>query len=162
MANKIQNTTEEQNNNNSGIPQATNHNTISKYNVQNLKPFNKTDNILSKEEAKRRGRQGGINSGKARKERKSMRETLQEALTIELDPDKLEELGADISLLNGNNTVLSAIVASTIREAINGDPRSIQFIRDSIGEQPKTEIVQEVISKEDLQVIDDLKGMLTG
>ena len=131
------------------------------YNIQNLKPYNKTDRILSKEEAKRRGSIGGKKSGESRRQKKTMRETLQDALQIELSSDKLQELGADMSLLNGQNTVLSAIIASTIREAINGDTKAIQFVRDSIGEQPKQEIVQEVITKDDIELIDDLKNLLS-
>lgn len=131
------------------------------YNIQNLRPYNKTDRILTKEEAKKRGSIGGKKSGEVRRQKKTMRETLQDALQIELSNDKLQELGADISLLNGQNTVLSAIIASTIREAINGDTKAIQFVRDSIGEQPKQEIVQEVITKEDIELIDDLKDLLS-
>ena len=93
-----------------------------------------------------------------------MRETLENALKIELSPEKLEELGADISLMNGETSVLSAIIASTIREAINGDTKAIQFVRDSIGEQPvaKTENVTEVITKDDTEMIANLTKALTG
>ena len=134
------------------------------YNIQNLKPYNKTDRVLSSEEAKRRGSKGGIKSGEVRRQKKTMRETLENALKIELSPEKLEELGADISLMNGETSVLSAIIASTIREAINGDTKAIQFVRDSIGEQPvaKTENVTEVITKDDTEMIANLTKALTG
>ena len=122
--------------------------------------YNNLD-MLTTEEARIRGRNGGKKSGETRRQKKTMRETLQDALQIELSPDKLQELGADMSLLNGQNTVLSAIIASTIREAINGDTKAIQFVRDSIGEQPKQEIVQEVITKDDIELIDDLKTLLS-
>ena len=125
------------------------------YNIQNLKP------VQSKEEARERGRKGGIKSGEVRRQKKTMKETLENALKLELSQKKLEELGADISLMNGENTVLSAIVASTIREAINGDSKSIQFIRDSIGEQPtiKQEIT-ETITQEDTALLNDLRKSL--
>ena len=123
-------------------------------NVANLNP------VRTNEEARRRGRNGGIKSGEARRNKKTMRETLQNALSIELDPKKLAELGADTELMNGETSVLSAIVASTIREAINGDPRAIQFVRDSIGEQPRQEITQEIITKEDTELLNRLKSSL--
>lgn len=134
-----------------------------KYNIQNLKPYNKTDRILTKEEAKKRGSKGGIKSGEVRRQKKTMKETLENALKLELSQEKLEELGADTSLMNGEMTVLSAIVASTIREAINGDSKSIQFIRDSIGEQPtiKQEIT-ETITHDDAQMMDNLTKALIG
>ena len=127
----------------------------------NLKPFNpKYNNALSTKEAQERGRLGGIKSGEVRRQKKTMRETLENALKIELSKEKLEELGADIGLMNGETSVLSAIVASTIREAIGGDSKSIQFIRDSIGEQPKTEVVQEVITKDDMALMESLRNSL--
>lgn len=116
-------------------------------NIANLKP------VRTKEEARQRGRAGGLKSGEVRRNKKTMRETLQSALNLELDAKKLEELGADMELMNGERSVLSAIVASTIREAINGDPRAIQFVRDSIGEAPKQEITQEIITKDDIDLL---------
>lgn len=149
---------------NSGT-QVQNNNNIQDYNAikyPNLKPYNpKYNNHLSTKEAQERGRKGGIKSGEVRKARKTMKETLESALMMELSTNKLEELGADISLMNGDNSVLSAIVASAIREAINGDIRSLQTIRDTIGEQPtiKQEIT-ETITKEDKTLMDNLSKAL--
>lgn len=123
-------------------------------NISNLKIIQSTD------EARKRGRNGGIKSGEVRRQKKTMRETLENALKIELSKEKLEELGADIGLMNGETSVLSAIIASTIREAIGGDTKAIQFVRDSIGEQPKTEVVQEVITKDDMALMESLRNSL--
>lgn len=123
-------------------------------NIANLKIIQSTD------EARKRGRNGGIKSGEVRRQKKTMRETLENALKIELSAEKLEELGAETGLMNGDMTVLSAIIASTIREAIGGDTKAIQFVRDSIGEQPKTEVVQEVITKDDTELMDSLRNSL--
>lgn len=122
----------------------------------NLKP------VRTKEEARERGRIGGIKSGEVRRQKKTMRETLENALKIELSEKKLKELGADISLMNGENSVLSAIIASTIREAINGDTKAIQFVRDSIGEQPinKQEVTQEIITKDDINMMETVRKQL--
>jgi hypothetical protein len=118
--------------------------------------------VRTSEEARERGRKGGIKSGEVRKAKKTMRETLENALRIELSPAKLAELGAETSLMNGETSVLSAIIASTIREAINGDTKAIQFVRDSIGEQPvnKSEVTQEIVTKEDTDLMDNLRKSL--
>jgi len=127
-------------------------------NIQNLRP------VQTKEQARERGRAGGLKSGEIRRQKKTMRETLENALKMELSERKLKELGADTELMNGEHSILSAIVASAIREAINGDIRSLQMIRDTIGEQPtiKTENKTELITPEDLQTIDNLRKYLTG
>lgn len=150
-------------NSDSQVQDNTNTDNARVYNIQNLKMFGKDKPALTSEEAKRRGRQGGLKSGEIRRQRKTMKETLESALMMELSTNKLEELGADISLMNGDNSVLSAIVASAIREAINGDIRSLQTIRDTIGEQPtiKQEIT-ETITKEDKTLMDNLSRALIG
>ena len=146
-----------ENNNNNNIP-------VNKprYNVQNLKPYNKTDRILSKEEAKRRGSLGGKKSGENRKARKTMRETILEMLAMELTPEKLEEMGIDTSTLNGDYTMQSAVISAMFREATNGDTKAMQLLRDTIGEAPvsRQEIQQEIITKEDTDMMKDLRDSL--
>ena len=132
------------------------------YNIQNLKPYNKTDNRLSSEEAKRRGRLGAKKSAEVRRERKTMRETILNMLSQELSPEKLEEMGVDTSTLNGDYTMQSAVIAAMLREAINGSEKAMQLLRDTIGEQPviKSESVTEVITKDDTDLMDNLKKSL--
>ena len=79
-------------------------------NTQNLKP------CRTKEEARRRGKNGGIASGKARKERKTLREEL-------------------LLLLQSGN-VQESIVLAMIEKAKNGDTKAFEVIRDTIGEKP--------------------------
>lgn len=136
-----------------------------RYNVQNLKPFNpKYSNTLSSEEAQRRGRLGGIKSGEVRRERKTMKENILSMLSQEMTPEKLEEMGVDTSTLNGDYTLQNAIISAMLREAINGDTKAMQLLRDTIDEAPTTrqEVKTEIVSQEDLKTIDNLKSYLIG
>lgn len=136
-----------------------------RYNVQNLKPFNpKYSNALSSEEAQRRGRLGGIKSGEVRRERKTMKENILSMLSQEMTPEKLEEMGVDTSTLNGDYTLQNAIISAMLREAINGDTKAMQLLRDTIDEAPTTrqEVKTEIVSQEDLKTIDNLKSYLIG
>ena len=110
------------------------------------------------------GKKGGIKSGETKRNQKNMRETLQDALKIELSKKKIQSLGIDEALLNGDNSVLSVIIASTIKGAVDGDPRLIQFIRDSIGEKPidETHNINETITADDVSLIDNMKRSLIG
>ena len=83
-------------------------------NVKNLKP------IRSVEEAREKGKIGGVASGKARRERKTLKEEL-------------------ITLLktDDNQTKLSVALLSS---ALNGNVKAFEVIRDTIGEKPKEEI----------------------
>lgn len=63
--------------------------------VENLKP------VQSKEEARELGRKGGIASGKARREKKTMRETLEMLLEMETKSGRTNREEITIGLING-------------------------------------------------------------
>lgn len=132
------------------------------YNIQNLKPYNKTDNRLSSEEAKRRGRAGAKKSAEVKRQRKTMRETILSMLEKEISPEKLAEYGIDSADMS-DNTYQSALIASMLREALNGSEKAMTLVRDTIGEAPalRTENKTELITKEDVKVMDNLKKYLT-
>ena len=89
-------------------------------NEQNLKP------VRSKKEARERGKKGGIASGKARQERK----TLKEELIILLE--------------EGDNQ--KKISVALIKQALKGNTKAYEIIRDSIGEKPIDRVQAEVNS----------------
>lgn len=91
-------------------------------NEENLIPF---DSNQSREQAKKNGRKGGIKSGQVKRERKTMKEML----NYLLQQDITDKKG------NKKNT-LEAVMVAQIREALKGNTKAIQFIRDTIGEMP--------------------------
>jgi len=133
------------------------------YNIQNLKMFGIDKPVLTSEEAKRRGRQGGIKSGEVRRQRKTMRESLLSMLEMQLTPEKLDEMGVDISTLNGDYTMQGALISAMLREAVNGSEKAMQLVRDTIGEAPtiKQEIT-ETITQEDTALMNNLRKTLIG
>ena len=64
-------------------------------NEQNLKP------VQSEKEARELGRKGGIASGKARREKKTMRETLEILLEMETKSGRTNREDITIGLING-------------------------------------------------------------
>ena len=94
------------------------------FNVKNRKMSKGHENLIpprSKDEARERGQKGGIASGKARRKKKTIRETLEMMLSGKM-PD-----GA---------TRQDAIVVALMEKALSGDVRAFEAIRDSIGEKP--------------------------
>lgn len=87
-------------------------------NEQNLKP------VRSKKEAREKGRQGGIKSGEVRAQRKTLR---QELLT--LLETKIED-----------KTIQEKISFSLIQEALGGNVKAFETIRDTIGEKPQDKV----------------------
>ena len=81
-------------------------------NKSNLIPFEER----TEEELREMRRKGGINSGKARRERKTFKEEL-------------------LLLLEKGDTQEKVSLA-LIQQALNGNTKAFEIIRDSIGEKP--------------------------
>lgn len=107
-----------------------------------------SDNLLKAEdltsdELRARATKGGIASGKARREKKAMRETLATLLSMPLKDGASEDLEKiqSIAALNGKNiTVQEAIILAQIKKAIKGDTRAAEYIRDTSGNKAKEEV----------------------
>lgn len=100
---------------------------------QNLIP------VQSVEEAREKGRKGGIASGKARREKKLFKETLEALLSMPMkdgksvDVDKIKNYAA----IKGQNiSVQEAILIAQIQKAMKGDTRAAEYVRDTIGQEP--------------------------
>ena len=107
---------------------------------ENLRP------VSSTEEARERGRKGGLASGEARRKRKTLKEEL---LLMLSDGDIQEKIS--IALIN---------------EAINGNnagsvTKAFEVIRDTIGERPvdKVQATQTVVDMSAFST-DEIKAML--
>lgn len=104
-------------------------------NDENLKPFT----TRTKEQAREAGRKGGIASGKARKQKKQMREAFETILAMSMKAGELTDI-SDLESFNqikGTNiSVQDAITAVIVNKALKGDIKSAEFVRDSIGQKP--------------------------
>jgi len=106
---------------------------------KNLTPIT----TLSSEEAKRRGSAGGKASVKKRRERKTLKETLELIGDLPMHEGKLLDLSKAKNidqLINANKTVKDQIAVRLAVMAQNGNLRAIELIRDQIGERPATEV----------------------
>lgn len=81
--------------------------------------------IRSADEAREKGKKGGIASGEARRKKKTIRETLEMVLAGKLP---------------GGETRQEAIVFALMEKALSGDVRAFEVIRDSIGEKPSDKV----------------------
>jgi hypothetical protein len=104
-------------------------------NEENLKP-------PTTSEARKRGKKGGVKSGKARKERKAMKETAEMILELTLKDGTVTDLEdiQSMAAANGKNiTVQDAIILKQAQKALKGDIRAAEFIRDTSGNRPTNE-----------------------
>ena len=98
---------------------------------ENLRP------VSSKEEARERGRKGGLASGEARRKRKTLKEEL-------------------LLMLSDGETQQSVTLA-LIEKAMSGDTKAFEVIRDTIGERPVDKIM---IADVEPSVIAEVEAMV--
>lgn len=94
--------------------------------------------VLTPEEARKIGKKGGIASGKARRERKALNETLNELLSMPLKDGKtndIETIKSLASIKGKNITVQEALVFAQIQRALKGDQRSARLLFEMLSEQ---------------------------
>lgn len=108
--------------------------------TKNLIPTNKR----SKEEAKRLGKKGGIASGKARREKKTLRQCLEILLERTLKDKKgIEMSGAE------------AVSLKVFEKALKGDIRAFEVLRDTAGQKP----VEKVQMKTDINIAESAERL---
>lgn len=122
------------------------------------------DNIKDKgfdtrttEERRQLAKKAGKASGKARREKKAMRENLQTILAMTLKSGKLADIESvqNFAALAGKNiTVQDAILIKQTQKAMMGDTRAAEFVRDLSGNKPENTLnidgkIPVIISGED-------------
>lgn len=115
-------------------------------NEQNLRP------VRTKEEARKRGRNGGKKSGEVRRQKRDMRQYAELLLSLEVsnarDYNRLSAMGIPMEVID--NKML--VVAGLVKQAQKGDVAAVKELRNLIGEDKQV----------DTTVLDKLDSILTG
>ena len=107
--------------------------------------------IRTTEEARERGANGGVKSGEARREKKLLRELLNDLL------DRPNNLMLDE---NGNPMTNAAIMAvKAIDAASGGDWKAWELVRDTAGQKP---IEKVMVADVDAGVVEQIENMVLG
>lgn len=113
-------------------------------NEQNLVPFTSEQ---SREEAVKNGQKGGIASGESRRARKTLRaelETLLSAQTIDKEGKKTE------------STVQEAVTVALVKQALKGNTKAFEIIRDTIGEKPVERVTLAEIDQATVNLVEKM------
>lgn len=103
----------------------------------------KDTQFRSGDEAVESAKKGGIASGKARREKKAMKETLQVLLSMPLESKEnidIEGIESIAALKGKNITVQEAIMLKQIQKAMKGDTKAAEYIRDTSGNKLKEHV----------------------
>lgn len=102
----------------------------------------------SSEEAREAGKKGGVRSGEVRRARRTLREELAELLC----EDITDKTGRTMK-------TQKAISTAMIKQALTGNTKAFEVIRDTIGEKPVEKVM---ISEVEQSVIDEVEAMVRG
>lgn len=100
------------------------------------------------EEQQAIARAGGIASGKARREKKAFRETLETLLSMNMengDGVSVDDITSFKGIKGKNISVQEAILIAQVQKAMKGDTRAAEYVRDSIGQKPTDKIEADFI-----------------
>lgn len=110
-------------------------------NEQNLRP---AAHKLTQEEASR----GGKKSGETRRRRKAFAE----AFNLLLEREFTDH--------NGNSMQgVDVVAAKVFRQAMDGDMKAVQFLRDTVGEMPVQKVEVDTIDPQARAEMDELLGL---
>lgn len=119
-------------------------------NEQNLIPF---DSGQNREEARKNGIKGGIASGKARRQKRLIKDNIELLLSLPIKNNKtkeqLRQLGIEESEMNNQ----MAMVIAMYQKVLKGDVQAFNTLRDTLGQRPvEVQEVREVpIIKDDIE-----------
>ena len=117
-------------------------------NEENLRPIQKGQ--LSKEELKKRQSNGGKKSGQVRRERKAFKESLLMLLEMKAPEQIVVQIKKTLPKLKDKDlNYQNAILVSLLQQAVKGNTKAVELIRDTIGEKPKE--VVEISGNEQIQ-----------
>ena len=136
----------------------------------NLVPFGSKDKQLSHEKATEYGRRGGLKSGEVRKQRAKERRTAQDILKAiaeyQMSDDQVQTVIGDEgrAILGDDKAAYAVMLCRQLLQGMDGDTKAAQFVRDTMGDAPvtKTETTAEIITSDDVSLIESVRDVLTG
>ena len=84
----------------------------------------------------------GKASGKSRKKTKFIKEQLESMLQLNLTDETLTKNFRKIGFIEEDFTIQSGIICSLIVQALHGNLKAFQLIRDQIGQNPKEDVIE--------------------
>ena len=112
--------------------------------AKNLKPNSKR----TKAELSAMGRKGGEKSYAVQKRRREIRETLLDLLAMPMKPGKLSKASTIAGLTGKNVTASEAMALKILAQALDGDVRAAEFVRDTSGQKPVQQMEVSANAKE--------------
>lgn len=105
-------------------------------NEKNLKPFNS----LTEKEQRKIASKGGQASVKKRQQNKTFKEIISKFLDGQVSDERLKQQMIDFGFADKEVSNKSCAVFALWKEAIKGNTKAFELLRDTIGEKPQDKV----------------------
>lgn len=90
------------------------------------------------EDARERGRAGGKKSGEARRKKRAMKDAARMVLSLNVDRDDVNALCGALGIDPNEANVQLISLLAIANNAMQGDIKALEFLRDTAGEKPES------------------------
>lgn len=105
-------------------------------NEQNLIPLNER----SQRERKEISHKGAIASNNAKREKRLLKQQFEMLMELGLNEDGLKQKIMSLGITENETTIQMGLCVSMVQQALNGDIKAFEIIRDILGENPKNNV----------------------
>lgn len=113
------------------------------------------------EEARERGRKGGIASGIARRKKKNLLECARRVLEADIPEKQYKKIAAQVGELEEDeNTLFTASVAVMINKALSGNVHAFNSIKDIVQQIEDQNFTREIMDDPLTKALEELGGQL--
>ena len=112
-------------------------------NEQNLLRGNPATQFKSGRDAVENGRKGGIASGEAKRRERTLKETLEKLLSLSIKDEATREYIRQLGFNDEELDNMTAINVAMYQEALKGNVKAYELIRDTFGEKPTDKVAIE-------------------
>lgn len=113
---------------------------------ENLMPIELVNASKTPEERKQAAAKAGRRSGEVKRQRKVLKELFESLLKTSITDEAMKKELKDNGFKDEEQNYNTLLGVSMLTEAIKGNTKAFELIRDTIGEKPKEEVVVEVNS----------------
>ena len=121
---------------------------MTKLNNPNAAKNLKLNSKRTKEELSAMGKKGAAKAKETKKRKREIRETLLDLLSMPMKPGKISEASTIAGLTGKNVTASEAMALAMLTQALEGDVRAAEFVRDSSGQKPVQQMEVSANAKE--------------
>lgn len=113
---------------------------------ENLMPIELVNASKTPEERKQAAAKAGRRSGEVKRQRKVLKELFESLLKTSITDEAMKKELKDNGFKDEEQNYNTLLGVSMLNEAMKGNTKAFELIRDTIGEKPKEEVIVEVNS----------------